>query len=253
MQHSGQHDKMSHHPTTAQDPGIPNHQYCSWHSTTNIVVTWRSRITWSRWFSFCHWMVSCSLTLCHSAYVIYLISSFYLGIWPPHIITRRRVSTVQTSHFITCCFVMLWRHCVFYKLKVSDNISNFSLFIFIMVICDQWCCNYDLRFRWWLAFFNQYFYFNFFFFFFFGFPVAHAVPRPGIMSEHRCNLCHSCGNARSLTHCARQEFSLHPRVPETLLIPLHHSRNSNKVFFILTCILCFRHAAIAHVIDCKKS
>ena len=42
------------------------------------------------------------------------------------------------------------------------------------------------------------------FFFLFRLHLRHMeVPRPGIKSEPQLYLCHSCHNARSLTHCAR--------------------------------------------------
>ena len=42
----------------------------------------------------------------------------------------------------------------------------------------------------------------FFFLFFFGCWAAYRVPGPGIIWTHSCDLCFSCGSARSLTHCA---------------------------------------------------
>ena len=39
--------------------------------------------------------VNRSLTLCHNAYVIYLTASYQVGILSSHIVTRRRMSTVQ--------------------------------------------------------------------------------------------------------------------------------------------------------------
>ena len=36
----------------------------------------------------------------------------------------------------------------------------------------------------------------------FGCPTAYGVPWPGISPSHSCDLCCSCSNARSLTHCA---------------------------------------------------
>ena len=38
--------------------------------------------------------------------------------------------------------------------------------------------------------------------FFFGHPLAHGVPGPGIRSDPHCDLSHSCGNTRFLTHSA---------------------------------------------------
>lgn len=40
------------------------------------------------------------------------------------------------------------------------------------------------------------------------------------------DLCYSCNNAGSITHCARQVSSLHPHTPEMPWILLCHSRNS---------------------------
>jgi len=52
------------------------------------------------------------------------------------------------------------------------------------------------------------------------------VPRPGTEAE-LLYLHHSCGNAKSLTHCARLgiELTLPQRQLWTLYL-LHHSRNS---------------------------
>lgn len=42
----------------------------------------------------------------------------------------------------------------------------------------------------------------------------------------RSDLSYSCNNARSLTRLSGQGSGLRPSAPETLLIPLRHSRNS---------------------------
>ena len=39
------------------------------------------------------------------------------------------------------------------------------------------------------------------FFFFFGGTQHMEAPSLARDPSHRCDLCHSCGNARSLTHC----------------------------------------------------
>ena len=50
--------------------------------------------------------------------------------------------------------------------------------------------------------------------FFFFPPAASGVPGPGIRLSYSCDLCCSCSNAGSLTHCARpgiEPVSLHSR------------------------------------------
>ena len=44
---------------------------------------------------------------------------------------------------------------------------------------------------------------NILFFPFFGHPAVYGVIGPGIRSKPRCNLSHSYGNTRSLTHWVR--------------------------------------------------
>ena len=50
-----------------------------------------------------------------------------------------------------------------------------------------------------------------FFFFFFG--CTHSMwkfPGQDLNPSRSCNLCHCCGNARSLTHCATVGTPQHP-------------------------------------------
>ena len=49
-----------------------------------------------------------------------------------------------------------------------------------------------------------------------------------------CDLHCSCGKTGSLTHCAGRGSNLPPRTPETPLIPLHHSGNSQPHLFLST-------------------
>ena len=73
-------------------------------------------------------------------------------------------------------------------------------------------------------------------------PLACAVPRPRIRSD----LCCSCPNAGSLTHCARLGIKPVSGIcwgSETQLNPLHHSRNSqcailNKCYYLICVINC---------------
>ena len=77
---------------------------------------------------------------------------------------------------------------------------------------------------------------------FFGRPAAHGVPRSGIRSEPRHGLGHSCGNARSLTHCVGPGIEPAIQRSKRLLIPLHHSRNSSIMLSIFI-----------HAVACKYS
>ena len=50
--------------------------------------------------------------------------------------------------------------------------------------------------------------------------------------SHSYDLCHSCDNTGSLTHCSRPEME--PMVPQTqrqIVNLLHHSRNSSFSYF----------------------
>ena len=49
---------------------------------------------------------------------------------------------------------------------------------------------------------------RFFFFFFFASPAHEKFSGEGSNPNCACNLCHSCGNTRSLTHCARPGIKL---------------------------------------------
>ena len=75
---------------------------------------------------------------------------------------------------------------------------------------------------------------EFFFFFFYG--HTHSIWKfldQGLNPSHSCDLCHSCSNAGSLTHCARP--GVEPALPqrqEKIIKPLCHSGNSRKRFFI---------------------
>ena len=57
----------------------------------------------------------------------------------------------------------------------------------------------------------------FFSFSFFCCPVACGVPMPGIRSKLSCELSHSCGNARFLTHCAR--LGIEPKSQHSQVAP----------------------------------
>ena len=62
-------------------------------------------------------------------------------------------------------------------------------------------------------------------FLFFGCPVAYGVPSQGSDLSHGFDLCHSCSNARPLTHCARPRLNLRHSAPETPPILLRHSKS----------------------------
>ena len=51
------------------------------------------------------------------------------------------------------------------------------------------------------------------FFFFFATPQHMVFPGQGSDQSHSFDLSHSCGNARSPTHCASLGSNLHPSVP----------------------------------------
>ena len=71
-----------------------------------------------------------------------------------------------------------------------------------------------------------------FFFFFFFWSVPQHMEFPGQRSDQSQsrNLCSSCGNSRSLTHCAGLG-NLCLYAAETPLIPLHHSGTLKLEFF----------------------
>ena len=80
-------------------------------------------------------------------------------------------------------------------------------------------------------------FFSFFLFFFFSFSSAPQLMEfldQGSDPSHSCNLCHSYGNARSLTHCA-EPGNLCPSAAETLTIPLCYSGNSQLGIFMWVC------------------
>ena len=63
-----------------------------------------------------------------------------------------------------------------------------------------------------------------FFFFFWSLSQHMDFPGQGSDLSHSCDLCHSCCNAESLTHCVQNWTKSQDE--ETPLIPPHHSRNS---------------------------
>ena len=62
-------------------------------------------------------------------------------------------------------------------------------------------------------------------------PQRMEFPGEGSDPSHSCNLCHSCHNTGSLTHCPGWGSNLCPSTLETLLIPVHHSENSDLHHF----------------------
>ena len=52
----------------------------------------------------------------------------------------------------------------------------------------------------------------------------------GANPNHSCDLCHSCGNAGSLTNCAGLGIKPASQAPGSLLILLYHSKNSQAEY-----------------------
>ena len=78
-----------------------------------------------------------------------------------------------------------------------------------------------------------------FFLFFFFFGCTHGIwkfPDQGLNPSCSCNAHHSCGNAQSLTHCARPEIkpALLQRKHQ-ILNPLCHSGNSPNIIYWRDC------------------
>ena len=67
--------------------------------------------------------------------------------------------------------------------------------------------------------------------FFFGRPMAHGASGPGIRSKPQTRPICSCGNTKSLTHCAWLESILRPIALKMLLISLSHRGNSWVTLF----------------------
>ena len=67
-------------------------------------------------------------------------------------------------------------------------------------------------------------------------------PGQGSDPSHSHGLGHSCGNARSLTHCVGPGIEPAIQHSKRLLIPLHHSRNSSIMLSIFI-----------HAVACKYS
>ena len=64
--------------------------------------------------------------------------------------------------------------------------------------------------------------------FFFGHPMAYGVPRARDQIRGTAvTYTTAMATLAPLSHCARQELNVHPGAAEMLLIPLHHSGNSN--------------------------
>ena len=55
-------------------------------------------------------------------------------------------------------------------------------------------------------------------------------PGQGSDPSWNYNLCCSCGNTRSLTHCQDRGSNLSPGTAETLPVPMCHSGNSNQLY-----------------------
>ena len=82
---------------------------------------------------------------------------------------------------------------------------------------------------------------NIIFFSFLATPVAYGSSGPGTNLSHNCNLCHSCGKAGSLMHCAGlgikpipQQQPEPPQRQHSILTLLCHSRNSQIINFLKT-------------------
>ena len=113
---------------------------CSWHPTINIIMDPWYSIIWNRFIHIltCYWKVSSNLGLYYNAYIIHLISSYYVGILPP------QSSQQEWLQYNKKMFFSSFEQCPFIYLKANMLCSSVQFSAATqscLTVCDPMNCS----------------------------------------------------------------------------------------------------------------